>query len=103
MVNSQWTQTDIEKNERFKFQKYHLFEISSDNKESQLNALHVSKPQVVQASIWNINAPDNLKSAVVNNWKDNGEDKQFLEVNILDQNQIFSYFYFILNYYLILN
>ena len=78
-VSSEWSQTDIEKNERIKFRRNHLYEISAD-KQPRLNALYSGKPQAVQSSLWNVKAPNNLISAVVRNWKDNGEDKQFLEV-----------------------
>jgi len=48
VVNSQWSQIDLEKNERTKFQKYHLFEIKSDGKQTGLSQLHVGKPQHCQ-------------------------------------------------------
>ena len=48
VVNSQWSQIDLEKNERTKFQKYHLFEIKSNGKHTGLNQLHVGKPQHCQ-------------------------------------------------------
>lgn len=79
-VNSYWTQIDLEKNERFKFQKYHLYEIDDNGKQSGLNELHVSKPQAIQSQIWNVKAPNSLLSGVIRNWKDNNEEKQFLEI-----------------------
>ena len=39
----------------------------------------------VLLSIWNVKAPNNMTSAVVRDWKENGkdEDKQFLEVQYI--------------------
>lgn len=33
-------------------------------------------------SVWSVKAPDNSRTAVVRNWKDNGDDKQLIEVDI---------------------
>lgn len=78
IVNTQWSQTDIEKNERSKFQKTQFLEV--DAKQAKVSQLYVSRPQQVQNSVWNVKAPNNLKTAIVRNWKDKNEDKQFLEL-----------------------
>jgi hypothetical protein len=45
IVNSFWSQADIEKNERTKFERTHLFEID-DNHLAQL--IHVSRPVLLK-------------------------------------------------------
>ena len=37
-------------------------------------------PLLCCCSLWNVKSPDQKLSAVVLNWKENNEDKQFLEV-----------------------
>lgn len=83
VVSSEWSQVDIEKNERTKFRRNHLYEISGCDKQPTLSLVYTGKPASVQSTLWNVKAPSNLISAVVRNWKDGGEDKQFLEVIIL--------------------
>lgn len=95
---------DIEKNEKTKFQKTYLFELdSSEKNQNAAKLLNVSRPQPLRSSeyinvsfyysvilitksnfnthrIWNVKAPNNLYNAILTNWKDNNEDKQFIEV-----------------------
>jgi len=34
----------------------------------------------IKNDLWNVSSPNKLKTAIVSNWKDNSEDKQFLEI-----------------------
>ena len=51
VVNSSWSQLDIEKNERTKFQKNYLFELdSSEQSKPSAKLLSVSRPQPLRPS-----------------------------------------------------
>lgn len=77
-VDTDWTQYDVEKNERTKFVKRHLFEINSDKK--SLNLLDTSKPNAIRNDSWKVKSNSNNVYAVIANWTDKTEVKQFLEI-----------------------
>ncbi|CAF0768632.1 unnamed protein product [Brachionus calyciflorus] len=77
MLQSIWSQIDLEKNERIKFQKPYFFEVDHSQK---VQLLHIGQSQPIRNDIWNVKSPNNLLNAILTTWKENGEDRQFLEI-----------------------
>jgi len=77
-VDTDWSQYDVEKNERTKFIKRYLFEIKDDKK--SLNLIDTSKPNVIRNDSWKVKSSNNNFYAVIANWTDKTEVKQFLEI-----------------------
>ena len=60
-----------------------MFELDSEANKSSNSAklLSVSRPHPLRPSeVWNVKSPNNLYNAIITNWKDNSEEKQFIEV-----------------------
>jgi acylaminoacyl-peptidase len=76
-IEAQLSQLDLDRNEQTKFLKRYLFETDDKN---TLTLLDTSKPIPIQNNSWRSKSKNNKFQAVISNWKDKTEDKQFLEI-----------------------
>ena len=87
VVSGIFSQLDMEKNDRQKFQKSFIFDVSKNDhhlEDKQPILFHATQPQSIRNDVWCVKSPNGSLKASVTNWKDSSntsnEENQFIEI-----------------------